>query len=62
MMAQIPYLKRKDAEHVFSAVNSFLGVLVHYRSHAIRKALVDRVDLVNAHCRVKEDYAKLVRW
>lgn len=62
MMAQIPYLKRKDAEHVFSAVNSFLGVLVHYRSHAIRKALVDRVDLMNAHCRVKEDYAKLVRW
>ena len=62
MMAQIPSLRAKDASFVFASVNSFLGVLVHYQSFNIRKALVDWVNVAEARCRVDEGYSKLVRW
>ena len=62
MMAQIPSLRDKDGAFVFASVNSFLGVLVHYQSFNIRKALVDVVNVAKAQCRVDEGYYKLVRW
>lgn len=62
MMAQIPKLRHADPEHVFSAVNSDLGVLVHYASYHIRRQIVDRIDTTSSHCMVNHDYTKLIKW
>lgn len=62
MHRQLPSIRKKSPQQQMQSINSFLGIMGHYKSYHLRKQLVKIMQIDRIGCMTNSDYIKVWRW